>query len=276
MVEINVFNSNELAATAQSAAREAGKYLMKNYLQNAGLADLEATHSGLNLEFKGDVDLVTRCDRESQVIICNFISSHFPEHSILAEEDLEISRTGGVLWVIDPIDGTTNFAHSLPIFAVSIAALHEGRVQAGVIFLPALNEMFHAVRGGGAFLNGRNISVTGNNYLGHSLLATGFPYDRRQKLETYIRPFKEFVKSSRGVRRMGSAAVDMAYTAAGRYDGFWEYGLHAWDTAAGFLLVEEAGGMVTDFSGNPFDPWGKECLASNGKIHEQMLHLLKA
>jgi myo-inositol-1(or 4)-monophosphatase len=252
-------DDDQILDVARNAARVAGEYLKT------------AQDSSRTVEFKGEVNLVTEFDRRSQEMICNILKEHFPAHSILAEEDLSIEKDRDLLWVIDPIDGTTNFAHSLPMYCVSIAFMMKGKYSVGVVYLPVLDEMFYAVRGSGAFLNGTKIKVSAQKDLGNSLLATGFPYDRREHIDDYIKPFKRFVASSRGVRRMGSAAIDLAYTAAGRFDGFWEYKLQPWDTAAGFLLVEEAGGKVTDFSGNPYDPFMKEILASNGQIHGEMI-----
>lgn len=250
--------------TAKEAAWEAGKFLNRS----------KRPEAKRDVEYKGEVDLVTAFDRKSQDIIHRILETRFPDHSILAEEELNVARDKELLWVIDPIDGTTNFAHSLPLYCISIALMKEGKTEVSVIYIPVLDEMFTAVRGQGAFLNDSPIRVSTEKNLGHSLLATGFPYDRKERLDFFIKPFKNFIMASRGVRRMGSAAIDMAYTACGRFDGFWEYNLHPWDTAAGVLLVEEAGGVVTDFSGNPFDPWKKEVLAANTHIHPGMLRIL--
>jgi myo-inositol-1(or 4)-monophosphatase len=260
-MSFETMDDEKILKTAKEAALEAGKLLET--------ADRQRT-----VEFKGEVDLVTEYDRRSQEIIQKLLESRFPDHSILAEEDLNIAKDKELLWVIDPIDGTTNFAHSLPLFCVSIAFMVQGKTRAGVIYVPPLKEMFSVIRGKGAFLNDNPLRVSTEKKPGNSLLTTGFPYDRKQKIDIYIKPFKRFVMSSRGVRRMGSAAIDLAYTAAGRYEGFWEYNLHPWDTAAGFLMVQEAGGIVTDFSGNDFDPWMREVLASNGHIHPFMLDVL--
>ena len=177
--------------------------------------------------------------------------------------------------MIDPLDGTTNYAHSLPIFSVSVALLVGGQAQVGVVYSPMLGEMFWALRGEGAYLNEDRIIVSGEVDLNKSLLATGFPYDLRDSSVNNVDYFNTFIFKSQAVRRCGSAALDLAYTAAGRFDGFWELKLHPWDTAAGALLVEEAGGMITDFSGRPFDPFHGECLASNGIIHTQMREIIE-
>jgi myo-inositol-1(or 4)-monophosphatase len=260
---------------ALEAALAAGQYLQENYRRYREPNE-QPKDSGLNIEFKGEVDLVTRCDLESQKIICDILQKNFPDHSILAEENLDIVRNKELLWVIDPIDGTTNFAHSLPIFCVSIAFQLKGKSHVGVIYIPLLDEIFYATRGNGAFMNGKRLGVTGERMMGNSLLATGFPYDRHKDLEKYIKPFKRFLGSCRGIRRMGSAAIDLSYVAAGRLDGYWESELNPWDTAAASLLVEEAGGKITDYSGKPFNPSMKQCLASNGLIHKPMIDILQS
>lgn len=248
---------------AKEAALTAGKFLEKNYDRQT------------EIEFKGAIDLVTQKDRESQQMIYKIIKNHFPQHSILGEEDLNVEKDKELLWLIDPIDGTTNFAHSLPIFCVSIAFMEKGIPQVGVVYVPLLDELFHAVRGKGAFLNKKQIHVSKKTELGKSLLGTGFPYDRRVSEINNVDHFNKFIVRALCIRRMGSAAIDLCYTAAGRFDGYWELKLFPWDSAAGMLMVEEAGGTVTDFSGNPFDPFKKECLASNSHIHSQMLEVLK-
>jgi myo-inositol-1(or 4)-monophosphatase len=252
----------KILAVARNAAFQAGKYMKASYGQQ------------WEVEFKGEVDLVTRVDRESQEIIYQIIKRNFPCHSILAEENLKVEKDSNFLWLIDPLDGTTNFAHLLPVFCVSIAFLIEGETAVGVVYAPLLGEMFYAVKGGGAFLNEKKINVSTEKDLGNCLLATGFPYDRRKAKENNVVHFNKFIVRTRGIRRMGAAAIDLCYTAAGRFDGFWEPKLFPWDMAAGFLLVQEAGGKVTDFSGNPFDPFMKEIVASNGHIHQRMLEII--
>lgn len=256
------WNDQEILATAQEAARKAGAHLRKQYGKQCSVT------------FKGEINLVTQVDLESQEIIREIIKNTFPSHSILGEEDLDDQQDQELLWVIDPIDGTTNFAHALPVFCVSIAFMASGISKVGVVYIPLLEEMFHAVRGGGAYLNGKQLAVSTEENLGNCLLATGFPYDRRESKENNLNHFNKLILKVRGIRRMGSAAIDLCYTAAGRFSGFWEPKLHPWDTAAGYLLVEEAGGKVTDFSGQPFSPELKECLATNGRIHDQMVTIL--
>jgi myo-inositol-1(or 4)-monophosphatase len=255
-------DNEKILNTAREAALTAGNYLKESFGQES------------EIEYKGDINLVTERDKESQTIIYKIIKKNFPLHSILGEEGLNVEKDKEMLWLIDPIDGTTNFARSLPVFCVSIAFMREGRVQVGVVYIPLLDEMFYAVRGLGAFLNKKPIHVSGEKEIGNSLLATGFPYDRRESKINNVDHFNKFIVRVLGVRRMGAAAVDICYTAVGRFDGFWELKLFPWDTAAGLLMVEEAGGKVTDFSGNPFDPFMKSCVASNGLIHSQMLEII--
>ena len=255
-------DNEKILNIAREAALTAGRYLIDCFGQEPGI------------EYKGDIDLVTERDKESQKIIYKILKKNFPNHSILGEENLNVEKDKELLWLIDPIDGTTNFARSLPAFCVSIAFMKEGKTQVGVVYIPLLDEIFYAARGSGAFLNKNPIHVSKEKEMGKSLLATGFPYDRRESKINNVDHFNKFIVRALGIRRMGSAAMDICYTAAGRFDGFWELKLYPWDTAAGLLMIEEAGGKVTDFSGNPFDPFMKECLASNGLIHTKMLEII--
>ncbi len=252
----------DILNTALHAATTAGRYLKTTFARRP------------QVEYKGKINLVTERDRKSQEMIYKIIKEKFPGHSILAEEDLKIERDKDLLWLIDPLDGTTNYAHSLPIFSISIAFLEQGKPKVGVVYHPLMAEMFQAVSGTGAFLNKKRINVSAEESLHDSLLATGFPYDLRESRVNNVAYFNRFIYEARAVRRCGSAAVDLAYVAAGRFDGFWELKLFPWDTAAASLFVEEAGGKVTDFSGKPFEPFMKECLATNGRIHERMLEIL--
>lgn len=222
---------------------------------------------------KGEIDLVTEADRRSEKLIVGRLREAFPDHSIIAEES---GGEGGAeyLWLVDPLDGTTNYAHGFPWFSVSIALLKEGEPILGVIYHPVLNELFWAEKGKGSWLNGIKIFVSRTPELSSSFLATGFPYDIRESKANNLGHFSHFALKALAIRRAGSAALDLAYLACGRFDGFWELKLHPWDMAAGFLLVIEAGGMVTDFKGDKFNPFGKEILASNGRIHGQMLDVL--
>lgn len=222
---------------------------------------------------KGEIDLVTEADRRSEELIVGRLRETFPDHSIIAEEG---GGDGGseYLWLVDPLDGTTNYAHGFPWFSISIALLKGGEPILGVIYNPVLDELFWAEKGGEAWLNGERIFVSRISELSYSFLATGFPYDIRESEVNNLDHFSHFTLKALAIRRAGSAALDLAYLACGRFDGFWELKLHAWDVAAGFLLVREAGGRVTDFKGDFFDPFGMEILASNGRIHSQMLDVL--
>jgi myo-inositol-1(or 4)-monophosphatase len=226
---------------------------------------------------KGDINLVTEADLASEELIVERIRSYYPKHSILAEEGGEVITIGGDKswkWIIDPLDGTTNYAHGYPCFCVTLALEHEGDIVVGVTFDPTRDELFAAERGRGATLNGKPIHVSANDKLGDSLIVTGFPYDFKQR-DNFARHLTEFLLNSRGVRRDGSAAIDMAYVACGRFDGFWEEGLNPWDVAAGKLLIEEAGGVITYYDGSKFSIYKPPLCASNGLIHGQMLDVLR-
>jgi len=237
-----------------------------------------------NIGYKDEVNLVTEVDKISEEAILRIIKKNFPDHVILTEESEELifgnKKSKSIYkWVIDPLDGTTNYAHGLPIYCVSIGLEENGKIILGVVYNPNLDELFVAEKGKGAFLCcskiKRRISVSQSTQLSKSLLATGFPYDIRTSKINNLDHFANFYKKAQAVRRGGSAALDLCYLAMGRFDGFWELKLSPWDTAAGSLLVEEAGGKVTDFLGGPFNIYLKEILASNGKIHQQMIEVLK-
>ncbi|GBC59073.1 inositol-phosphate phosphatase [Desulfonema ishimotonii] len=225
---------------------------------------------------KGDIDLVTEADTGSEKEILATLLTRFPDHAILAEESGLSPGDADCQWIIDPLDGTTNFAHGLPQFSVSIAFAHRGRVVVGVVLNPVSGELFTAVSGKGAHLNGRPIRVSQTETVSEGLLVTGFPYNFKEIFSEVIGRFARCLKASRGVRRLGSAALDLCFVACGRFDGFWEQNLKPWDTAAGMLIAKEAGARVTDFSDMPFTADGPEILASNGKLHEEMLSLLKS
>jgi myo-inositol-1(or 4)-monophosphatase len=222
------------------------------------------------IEFKGAINLVTEVDKQSEKTIVDHLLARFPTHSILAEEGSNSRASSPFKWVIDPLDGTTNYAHNYPFFCVSIALEKEGEMIAGVVYHPLWEELFVAERGSGAFLNGERIAVSKVDHLLHALLTTGFPYDLNKVPQATFDYFKNFINSAQAVRRDGSAALDLCYLAMGRIDGFWEQNLNPWDTAAGLVIVEEAGGKVTDFKASPYSIYEKEILASNGLIHEQM------
>jgi myo-inositol-1(or 4)-monophosphatase len=251
----------------------------KNYLeaaikiaQEAGKILVEELSRPLDIAYKGDeVDLVTQADKRSERLIVERLTKYFPEHAIAAEEGTghESASASDFRWHVDPLDGTTNFAHSYPCFCVSIALAQRDTLLAAVVFNPFYKELFTAARGEGATFNGKKISVSKNATLSTSLLCTGFPV-RNRKASPNLQYYGDFTQHSHGVRRDGSAALDLACVASGRFDAFWEFGLQKWDTAAGVLLIEEAGGKVSDFAGNPYQLGGPVILATNGLIHEEM------
>jgi myo-inositol-1(or 4)-monophosphatase len=248
--------------------------------RDAGRVLLDRLGRALQVSNKGDIDLVTEADLASEKLIIERIKSHYPRHAILAEESGATAGTELVAgktdwkWIIDPLDGTTNFAHGYPCFCVSIGVERAGAVEIGVVYDPSRDELFAAERGQGATLNERPIGVSSVDDLNAAMLCTGFPYNVRERPD-FTRDFANFTMAAQAVRRDGSAALDLAYLACGRFDGFWEEGLNPWDTAAGVLLIHEAGGRVTDFSGAPLDIYTPKVLASNGLIHNDMMRVLK-
>ena len=226
---------------------------------------------------KGDINLVTEADLASEALIIERVKSYYPKHSILAEESGEAVVKGGDgawKWIIDPLDGTTNYAHGYPCFCVTLALEHNEEIVVGVTYDPTREELFAGEKGQGATLNGKPIRVSAAEKLSESLVVTGFPYDFKSR-PNFARHLTDFLLSSRGVRRDGSAAIDMAYVACGRFDGFWEEGLNPWDVAAGYLLIEEAGGHVSFYDGSNYSIYRPPIVASNGLIHSQMLDVLK-
>jgi myo-inositol-1(or 4)-monophosphatase len=251
---------------AIEAAKEAGKFLK----HNLGKVKEITVKSGQ------EKNLVTEIDKKSEELVVSIIRKHFPGHDILAEESgSEHGKQSEYRWIIDPLDGTTNFTHGLPIYCVSIGLERKGEVIAGAIYDPNLDEMFSAEKGRGAFLNGRRLRVSQTPSLNQSLLVSGFPYNVSENPDNCLEHFVNFVIECQGVRRMGSAAIDLAYVAAGRYDGFWEVHLNAWDMAAGVILIREAFGKITGFDGDEINIYGKKVVASNGLIHDEMIGLLK-
>jgi len=224
--------------------------------------------------YKGEVDLVTQFDRKSQYLIIKELTRKFPDHGILSEEDVVQNIDASTKWIIDPLDGTTNFAHGLPIWTISIALEFEREVVVGVVYDPTRKEIFYAVKGRGAFLNRKRVKVSKVRKLDRALLITGFPYDVRRTKNNNLKHFCNFALRAQAVRRLGSAALDLCYTACGRFDGYWELKLSPWDQAAGALILREAGGKITDFSGKEFDIYGDEVLGTNGLIHRQMMRVL--
>jgi myo-inositol-1(or 4)-monophosphatase len=232
----------------------------------------------LEISNKSEIDLVTESDLASERLIIDRIRTNYPHHAILAEESgltepADRDKQSEWRWIIDPLDGTTNYAHGYPCFCVSIGLECNGRLELGVVYDPLRDEMFSAERGRGAALNGRPISVSPTPTLASALLCTGFPYDVRERIE-FARHFTNFIMHAQGVRRDGAAALDLAYVAAGRFDGFWEEGLKPWDVAAGALIIEEAGGRVSDYRNGPLDIFNPPMMASNGMIPEEMMRVL--
>lgn len=227
------------------------------------------------ISYKGEVDLVTQFDRKSQTLIIQSLKKRFPTFGILSEENVSHNTGSSNKWIIDPLDGTTNFAHNLPIWAISIALEINGDIVLGVVYDPTRREMFSAIKKCGAFLNKKRIKVSKIRKLNQSLLITGFPYDIRQSRDNNLNHFNNFAVRAQAVRRLGSAALDLCYTACGRFDGYWELKLSPWDQAAGYLILKEAGGKITDFKGKKFNIYGDEVLGTNRLIHRQMMQILK-
>jgi len=244
------------------AAFEAGKLLMDKF------------ESGLRVEFKGKYDLVTEADRQAEALIIKLIRERYPDHDFLAEEGDYAEAGSDYRWIIDPLDGTTNYAHGFPWFAVSIALEVKGRLELGVVYNPYVGDFYVAERGSGAFLNERRLKVSTIDTLERSLLATGFAYDHKKCKANNYDYFTRFQKEAQACRRPGAASLDLASVAAGRFDGFWELKLKPWDLAAGILLIEEAGGLVSNFDGLPMTLESQECMASNRLIHEEMQAIL--
>ena len=266
-----VAQSLKYVPKAAEIAREAGTLLREYYAK------------GVETEYKGDVDIVTAADRAAEKLIRTRLGEAFPEHGVYGEEGTRERMDGEFRWYVDPLDGTTNFAHGFPQFCVSLGleqramgmkAGEDGTLVAGVIYDPLRDELFTAERGHGAQLNGKPAKVSRNAELAEALLGTGFP-SRKRHASPNIHFYQEFTLRSHGVRRAGSAALDLAYVACGRMDAFWEFNLNPWDTAAGILLVEEAGGRVTDFAGRRFQLKSDEILASNGLIHEELIGMFE-
>ncbi len=227
-----------------------------------------------SIDYKGEINLVTEADQRSEEVILSIIKDSYPNHRILAEETGESGNSSSFKWIIDPLDGTTNYAHGYPCFCVSLAIEYEEEVIYGAVYDPVKDELFTAEKGKGAFINGKAIKTSSTKQLDQSLLCTGFPYDVRDDMDSNILNFRTFLMKAQAVRRDGSAALDLCHTAAGRFDGFWEQKLFPWDVAAGGLLVTEAGGKLTNFTGGNFSIYDKEIVASNGLIHDQMVEAL--
>jgi myo-inositol-1(or 4)-monophosphatase len=252
-------NQRDFVPGMSAIAREAGALLMSYFDQR------------VKIEYKGEADLVTVADRASEKLIRGRIAELWPTHDIMGEEEGLVDTGADYRWYVDPLDGTTNFAHGYPVFCVSLGLVHKGKLVAGVVYDPTRDEMFAAEQGSGAFLNQQRIYASGVERLAESLLATGFPSHKRHK-NPNIYFYHQITLRTHGVRRAGSAALDLCCVASGRFDGFWEFNLNPWDTAAGVLIVEEAGGKVTNFAGGPFELNSRETLASNGLLHPALMN----
>jgi len=256
-------SSGEFVPAMAEIAREAGVLLMEYFRQH------------VKIEYKGEADLVTIADRKSEALILERLRARWPSHDVIGEEGARIETGSDYRWYIDPLDGTTNFAHGFPVFCISMALEFKGQRIAGVVYDPTRPELFAAERGSGAFLNGERMHVSKTAKLAECLVATGFPSHKRHK-NPNIFFYHQITLKTHGVRRAGSAALDLASVAAGRFDGFWEFNLNPWDTAAGVLLVEEAGGKVTDFHGGEFQLNSRETVATNGIVHDALLSEFEA
>ena len=248
---------------AVKSALKAGVYIKKS------LGKVKSVH------YKGEINVVTNVDKKAEEIIVHTIGAAYPNHNFLAEENKYSKKKSGFTWIIDPLDGTTNFLHGFPVFCVSVALAFNNEVLTGAVYDPTRDELFVAERGKGAFLNGKKIHVSRVRHMKKALLATGFAYDINKELDNNVANFAKFLKQAQAVRRAGSAAIDLCYVACGRFDGFWERGLHPWDVAAASLILKEAGGKATGFKGKKFSIYDKEILASNSKIHSGMAGIIR-
>lgn len=255
---------SDIKAVLIEATQEAGK-IIQSYFQGTFTVD---NKEGIN-------NLVTEVDKLSEKKVVEVIRKYFPGHSIISEEMGEEITDSPYQWIIDPIDGTVNFAHGIPLCCVSIGVQYNKQMLLGTVYNPMMNELFFAEKGKGAYLNDKPISVSKKSDFRKACLVTGFPYKWPETKENPIRVFERFIMEGLPVRRLGSAAIDLCWVACGRFDGFWEYNLSSWDVAAGYLIVEEAGGRITNFNGDPYDVFDKETLATNGKIHDEMLELIR-
>jgi myo-inositol-1(or 4)-monophosphatase len=245
---------------------------------DAGATQLASLGRDIRIDKKGSIDLVTEVDIAIERRFREMVAARFPDHAVLGEELTSGDRRAippGYCWVFDPIDGTTNYAHGLPIFCASLALELDGVAVVAAVYDPTRRELFTAERGGGAYLNGAPLRVSATGQLTDALLCTGFPYDVRESVDEIVGLFGAFIGRSRAVRRLGSAALDLCYVAAGRFDGFWEQRLHPWDTAAAALVIEEAGGVVTNWEGGAFQSRHSSLVASNGPLHEPLMNVIR-
>jgi myo-inositol-1(or 4)-monophosphatase len=258
---------DDVERVARAAVGEAGALLRARWRQ------------AKTVQYKGAVDLVTETDRDVEALVVGRLRAAFPDHLVIAEEassGAPVRRPAAdqPAWFLDPLDGTTNFAHGFPQFCISLGWTRGTEPLFGIVHDPVRDETFVARRGRGATLNGEPVHVSATDQLQRALLATGFPYDRQERTDFYLGFVRDFMRAAQDVRRLGSAALDLCYVACGRFDGFWEWRLHPWDTAAATVIVREAGGTITDFGGGPFDPYGEQTLASNGRLHAAMVAVL--
>ncbi len=257
------FDIGKAAEAAIRLARAAGEIQRAKYETN------------VKVELKGSINLVTEVDVECERLITAALRGEFPEHNVVAEEGTDTSTGSGYTWYVDPLDGTTNYAHGVPVFGPSIALVKDGEPLAGAVYDPMRDEMFSAVKGEGAYLNGKRMKVSATARLEGAVLATGFPYEIKTLKANNMENFNRVAPQCRAIRRCGAAAIDLAWTARGRFDGFWEQYLYAWDMAAGALMVTEAGGVITDMKGNKLDLLGKHICAATPGIHANLLKLLE-
>ncbi len=250
--------------TAIEAAKLAG-FLLKKNINNITTIEEKST----------EINFVTDLDKRSEKLIIDTIRKRFPDHDILAEESGAQNRSSDTRWIIDPLDGTTNYMHGLPIYSVTIGVEHKGELVAGVIYDPTRDELYTAEKGSGAFLNGNRLKVSQETTIIRSLLITGFPYNIKENPFNAIDHFNNLVTEAQAIRRLGSAAIDLAYVARGIADGFWEVWLNPWDMAAGVLLIQEAGGTISDFQGKPLNIYKPNIIASNGNIHEELVRIIQ-
>lgn len=253
----------QMKSVLLEATAEAGKIIQQYFNGTFRINNKE----GIN-------NLVTEVDNLSEDKIIEVIKAHYPEHTIISEEVGELLKPSDYQWIIDPIDGTVNFAHGIPLCCVSIALKYKDDLMLGAVYNPMMNELFFAERGKGATLNGEPIKVSSKKEFKKACLVTGFPYKWPESREHPIKVFERFILEGLPIRRLGSAAIDLCWVACGRFDGFWEYNLSSWDVAAGYLIVQEAGGVITNFDGDPYNVFERETLATNGHIHEAMLHAI--
>lgn len=257
-------NYQEICLNVCNIAKDAGVFIRKE----------RNKISSHQIEVKSLNSLVTYVDKTSEKILVDALTQLIPNAGFITEEGTIEKKNENLSWIIDPLDGTTNFIHGLPCFSVSIALMEKGKIVIGVIYEVNLDECFYAWKNGGSYLNGEKINVTTTKNLSDTLIATGFPYYDYDRMQSYLKLFADLMKKTRGIRRLGSAATDLAYVACGRFDAFYEYSLHPWDVAAGSLIVEEAGGVVTDFKGGDNYIFGKEINASNGFIHQELSNII--